>query len=92
MLLWDVDTAQVKASARISGPNPDNAAASASEFLPGGRTLLIAPEFGHAVYLWDPSTQRALDFACRMAGRDLTRTEWTDNFPDQPYRETCPAS
>ena len=34
VLLWDVDTAQVTASARISSRNPTTAAASASEFLP----------------------------------------------------------
>ena len=90
VLLWDVRTARVEASARVTGRNPTAAAPSAAQFMSDGRTVLIAPEFGHAVYLWDPSTQRALDVACRMAGRDLTRTEWTENFPGQAFRPTCP--
>ncbi len=28
--------------------------------------------------------------ACRTAGRDLTTTEWRDNFGDRPYRKVCP--
>lgn len=89
VLLWDVGTAQVQASARVTSKNPTAAAPSAAQFRPDGRTLLIAPEFGHAVYVWDPSVQRALAVACRMAGRDLTRAEWTASFPDQPFRHTC---
>jgi WD40 repeat protein len=32
----------------------------------------------------------AIELACRMAGRNLTEEEWTQYFPDKPYRETCP--
>jgi hypothetical protein len=34
-----------------------------------------------------PSWQRA---ACRLAGRNLTRTEWKQYLPGQVYRKTCP--
>ena len=91
VVLWDTRLAEIRATVQIKQPGPDDWAASASEFRPDGRTLLIAPQFGHAVYVWDPSAQRALDFACRMAGRDLTEAEWAENFPDQPYRHVCPA-
>jgi WD40 repeat protein/DNA-binding SARP family transcriptional activator/energy-coupling factor transporter ATP-binding protein EcfA2 len=90
VLLWDVGTARTTASTQLGGSSLNGVAASASAFRSDGRTVLIAPESGHAVYVWDPSPERALAFACRMAGRDLTRGEWADNFPDQPYRETCP--
>jgi DNA-binding SARP family transcriptional activator/WD40 repeat protein len=90
VLLWDVDTAQVQASARISAGGPDEDHNSSAQFNPDGGTLLIAPFVGHAVFVWDPSEKRALDFACRMAGRDLTQAEWADNFPDQPFQHTCP--
>ena len=33
---------------------------------------------------------RALDFACQMAGRDLTEREWEQLLPAQPYREVWP--
>ena len=29
------------------------------------------------------------DFACTVAGRDLTTEEWTRYLPDRPYRPTC---
>jgi WD40 repeat protein len=28
-------------------------------------------------------------FACQVAGRDLTTTEWHDVLPNQPYRHVC---
>ncbi|MDR7253853.1 DNA-binding SARP family transcriptional activator/WD40 repeat protein [Nocardioides sp. BE266] len=90
VLLWDVDTAEVVASVQLPSPGADQDTNSSAEFTPDGRTVLIAPFLGHAVYVWDPSPERALEFACRMAGRDLTEAEWAENFPDQPYRETCP--
>jgi len=30
-----------------------------------------------------------LDYACVVAGRDLTRDEWSVYLPDRPYRPTC---
>jgi hypothetical protein len=30
-------------------------------------------------------------FACRVAGRNLTRAEWHDVLPNRAYRPTCPA-
>ena len=88
--LWDVAKERLTASTQLGADNlSGGAAASASAFRPDGRTVLIAPESGHAVYLWDPSPERALTFACRMAGRDLTEAEWADNFPDQPHRQVC---
>ena len=29
-------------------------------------------------------------YACQVAGRDLTRGEWSDLLPDRPYRHVCP--
>ena len=35
---------------------------------------------------------RALDFACQMAGRNLTPSEWTSYLPDLgTHRQTCPS-
>ena len=64
-----------------SGPN--------AEFLPDGRTVLIATRDG-AVHTWDTSVAHWLDFACRVAGRNLTTDEWRDAFDDRPFRQTCP--
>ncbi len=36
----------------------------------------------------DPSAW--LERACRTAGRNLTRREWSEFFPTTPYEVTCP--
>jgi WD40 repeat protein/DNA-binding SARP family transcriptional activator len=84
--LWDSRTgAQV---ARITAPTKFLVSA---EFLPDGHSVLIAPwARDAAVYVWDPSPQRAVRFACRAAGRDLSETEWRENFGNEPYQRTCP--
>jgi WD40 repeat protein/DNA-binding SARP family transcriptional activator len=40
-------------------------------------------------YEWDPSPNAAIDYACAVAGRDLTEQEWRDAFGDLAYRSTC---
>ncbi|MFN8136147.1 MAG: WD40 repeat domain-containing protein [Propionicimonas sp.] len=89
VVLWDTRRAEVRATVQISG-NQDGWAPNAAEFRPDGRTLLIAPELGHALYVWDPSAERAIAFACRMAGRDLSEAEWAENFPGQTFQHVCP--
>ncbi len=55
-------------------------------FKPDGR--LIVGEHVSAIEwpLDRPTLQR---FACRIAGRDITREEWKDVLPNQPYRRVC---
>ena len=40
-------------------------------------------------YEWDPSPEAAIDYACGVAGRDLTEQEWHDAFGELAYRSTC---
>ena len=82
--LWDADSGELLATSAL----PSNEGLSVTGFRPDG-TLTIGTFNGHA-YRWDPSRQAALDYACRVAGRDLTRQEWEDAFGDRSYRETCP--
>ena len=55
-------------------------------FKPDGR--LIVGEVVSAIEwpLDRPTLQR---FACQIAGRDITRAEWADVLPNQPYRRVC---
>jgi WD40 repeat protein len=55
-------------------------------FKPDGR--LIVGEFVSAIEwpLDRPTLQR---FTCQVAGRDITRAEWEDVLPNQPYRPVC---
>lgn len=34
--------------------------------------------------------EHAIEHACKMAGRDLTTTEWQENFGNRPYGKTRP--
>ena len=61
---------------------------ASAEFLPHGKDVLIAA-YDRAVYRWDTRVRHAVEFACRLAGRNLTRDEWASAFGDQPYRKTC---
>ena len=52
-------------------------------FEPSGRLLITELVSAIEWPLDRPTMQR---FACRVAGRDLTREEWTDLLPNRPYR------
>ncbi len=62
---------------------------AAAEFLPDARTIIVASRDG-AVYEWDTRVEYWIEFACRVAGRNLTDAEWHDVFGDRRYRKTCP--
>jgi WD40 repeat protein/DNA-binding SARP family transcriptional activator/energy-coupling factor transporter ATP-binding protein EcfA2 len=66
---------------------PDRTPLVAS-FLYGGQDLLLASASG-GIYSWDSSEHSAIAFACALAGRTLTRTEWR-TLIGGPYRPKCP--
>jgi hypothetical protein len=51
---------------------------------------VLVASYAESIYQWDTRPERALEFACAIAGRNLSPAEWRDNFPDRPYEETCP--
>jgi hypothetical protein len=62
--------------------------APVAQFAPDG-DLVIAYLEDAVKWPMDPRTWER--FACKVAGRDLTRAEWRDLLPDLEYRRTCPA-
>ena len=44
------------------------------------------------VYQWDTDFDHTLAFACEMAGRNLSSSEWERALSDLHYKETCPSS
>jgi WD40 repeat protein/DNA-binding SARP family transcriptional activator len=86
VVLWDGRTGALLG--RVVAPSRIPASA---EFLPDGKDVLIAT-YDRAVYRWDTRVGHAVDFACRLAGRNLTRDEWASAFDGQPYRKTCPSA
>ena len=83
--VWDAETVTP-----ISTMALPMASTASGAFLPDGRTTRFLDWFSGMAYDWDLSTDSAVEFACRAVGRDLTREEWTENFGDLPFRETCP--
>jgi len=83
--LWDAETGRL--IARVVTPP----LFSVSQFLADGRSVLVADEYEGAVYRWDARPDYAVEFACRLAGRDLTKAEWAEQFGDRTFQETCPS-
>src|SRR5262249_52697029 len=87
--LWDVARRQP-----LGGALADPTGAAAMSFTGDGTRFVSATHDG-GVAAWDPillstdfDTWRAR--LCRVAGRNLTRAEWAQFLPGQPYRPTCP--
>jgi WD40 repeat protein len=57
-------------------------------FESSGRLLI---ELASSAVEWPMDVNTWVHFACRMAGRNLTRAEWHSVLPNRAYRPTCPA-
>jgi YHS domain-containing protein len=60
------------------------------ELLPNGDIMIVPFADDPAIYVWDPSADWTVEFACQAAGRDLTEAEWAEHFPGQSFRSVCP--
>jgi len=60
-----------------------------AQFIGDSHDVAIASYDGR-VYQWETDLDRAIDFACQMAGRNLTEEEWAEFLPAQPYQSVCP--
>jgi WD40 repeat protein len=80
--LWDL-----RSGKRLGNPFPPYPGAIPGVvFEPDGRLLL--PLVANA-YEWPTDARAWAQFACRAAGRDLTRAEWHDLLPNRPYQPVC---
>ena len=81
--LWDARTGLPYAQLKTSVHAPE------SSFIDDGHGVLIAPEYEEPVFRWNTDIGHAIEFACAIAGRDLTRAEWTEAFGDRSYEPVC---
>jgi WD40 repeat protein/DNA-binding SARP family transcriptional activator len=82
--LWDVATRKL-----VGAPLPGSDTGGSVHFFPDGKRVLGVFESGSGI-VWnvDPAAWKAR--ACRVARRNLTRTEWRDFLPERRYRPVCP--
>jgi hypothetical protein len=64
-------------------------AGSTAAFSSDGRTLVGVDDRGHG-FAWPVSVAGWTRRACAVAGRDLTRPEWSRFVPGRPYARICP--
>ena len=83
--LFDGRTGELRASIPMPGSSPDAWMA----YLPDSSGLLIAAVDG-STWTVDTRPSAWVERACRTAGRNLTRDEWEEYFPNRSYEVTCP--
>ncbi len=86
--LWDAETLQHLGT--VVAPSVGDVVASVG-FVGDGHDVVIAAHDGR-VYRWRVEADRTLEMGCRMAGRSLTREEWQEYLPEQPFQDVCPTS
>ena len=85
--LWDATTLNLLGT--VHPPHEGDPVPAATHFIGDSHDVAIASYDGK-VYRWDTDIDRAIGFACQMAGRDLTKEEWDEFLPAQPYQSVCP--
>lgn len=85
IFLWDVSTGQ-PIGKRLTG---HTSSIGALTFNHRGDVLASGDNNGN-VFLWNLAFDEFAQTLCARAGRNLTRDEWSQYFPDEPYQATCP--
>jgi WD40 repeat protein len=85
--LWDATTLDLIGT--VYPPHLGDSDPAGAQFIGDSHDVAIASYDG-TVYRWQTDLDRAIDFACQMAGRNLTEQEWGEFLPAQPYQSVCP--
>ena len=82
--LWDLPTQQPLGAPLPGVPNQY----LMPQFSPDGAHLFAISDAGRA-YRWDVRPSSWARHACAVAGRKLTRSEWTEALPERNYDPAC---
>ncbi len=85
VILWNGVTGELLGSVLL----PEKVV-SAAAFGADVSSVVIASD-NDGLYYWDTRRETAIEFACGLAGRDLSEAEWQQTFGDRPWQPTCPA-
>ena len=85
--LWDAETLDLLGT--VFPPYHGEPVPVGATFIGDSHDVAIASYDGR-VYRWETDLDRAIEFACQMAGRNLTDEEWEEFLPAQPYQSVCP--
>ena len=85
--LWDATTLDLLGT--VYPPQRAASNPAGAQFIGNSHDVAIASYDG-TVYRWESDLDRAIDFACQMAGPNLTEGEWDEFLPAQPYQAVCP--
>jgi WD40 repeat protein len=97
--LWDVKSHQLIGNVRSGKTQPHWIFPPILTFDTDGQTLISGGCKQYdandncvegQVIFWDVSPQSWIEKSCERAGRNLTYDEWSQYFPNDEYRMTCP--
>jgi hypothetical protein len=81
--VWDLRSRTQLGSSFPERPNT----ITAPVFEPDGRLLI---DYNADAAQWPTDVDSWERFACQVAGRDLTPSEWRQILPARPYEHVCP--
>jgi WD40 repeat protein len=88
--LWDVST-RAQIGAPITVPGNGGGGVGEVAFSPDGKTLGTIGSDA-AIRLWNVAfPANPVNAVCSIAGRSLTRHEWSTYAPSEPFQQVCPA-
>ncbi len=84
--LWDMNTININNSPQIFDYHTDWV--NDLEFSADSNFLLSASADG-TVRIWELDFEKMISEACEIVGRNLSKKEWDEYFPNEIYRTTC---